>query len=332
MGVRILSAADVEALLPPAACLAVVEEAFLAWGRGQVGAPGILGVHAGDGAFHIKAAAMRVGGRHYFAAKTNGNFPANPERHRLPSIQGVLLLCDAERGTPLAIMDAAQLTVLRTAAATAVAARRLARAEATTLALVGCGAQAESQVRALQLVRPLARVQLVDRDRARAEALAARLARELDAEVRVADDLAGAVRSSEMCVTCTTATAPFLAPEMVPPGSFVAAVGADNPRKHEIDARLLAASKVVVDSLDQCAAMGDLHHALEAGAMERDDVHAELGHVVAGLAPGRERDDEVIVFDSTGVALQDVAAAAIVYERAQAEGRGSLAELAPSAR
>lgn len=332
MRVRILSAADVETLLSPAACLAAVEEAFLAWGRGRAGAPGILAVHSGDGAFHIKAAAMRVGDRSYFVAKTNGNFPSNPERHGLPSIQGVLVLSDAERGTPLAIMDSAQLTVLRTAAATAVAARRLARAEATTLALVGCGAQAQSQVRALRLVRPLARVLLVDRDRGRAEALATRLGRELEAEISVSDDLAGAVRSSDMCVTCTTATTAFLTPEMVPPGAFVAAVGADNPSKHEIDARLLAASKVVVDSLDQCAAMGDLHHALEAGAMERADVHAELGRVVAGLAPGREHDDEVIVFDSTGVALQDVAAAAIVSRRAEAEGRGLVAELARAAR
>jgi ornithine cyclodeaminase/alanine dehydrogenase-like protein (mu-crystallin family) len=116
---------------------------------------------------------------------------------------------------------------------------------------------------------------------------------------------------------------------MTRPGTFVAAVGADSPAKHEIDTGLLATSKVIVDSLEQCASIGDLHHALAAGVMSRDDVHAELGEIVAGLECGREREDEVIVFDSTGTALQDVAIAALVYERAVASGRGTQVDLAP---
>jgi ornithine cyclodeaminase/alanine dehydrogenase-like protein (mu-crystallin family) len=105
-------------------------------------------------------------------------------------------------------------------------------------------------------------------------------------------------------------------------GTFIAAVGADNPEKHEIDPFLMAASKVVVDDLDQCAIMGDLHHALVAGVMGKEDVHASLGELVAGRKPGRGRDDEIIVFDSTGVAIQDVASASIVYERALAAKSG----------
>jgi ornithine cyclodeaminase/alanine dehydrogenase-like protein (mu-crystallin family) len=108
----------------------------------------------------------------------------------------------------------------------------------------------------------------------------------------------------------------------VTPGAFVAAVGADNPHKHEIAVDLMAASAIIADVTDQCATLGDLHHAIDAGVLRRDDVRAELGQVVAGLRAGRHSPAEVVVFDSTGTALQDVAAAALAYERAVASGRG----------
>jgi alanine dehydrogenase len=140
-------------------------------------------------------------------------------------------------------------------------------------------------------------------------------------------DLALATRDSDISVTCTTSRRAILHPGDVRAGSFVAAVGADNPEKQEIEPALLAASTVVVDVLEQCATIGDLHHALDAGVMTRADVHAELGEIVAGRRPGRAADDEIIVFDSTGTALQDVAAAALVYERAVAAGRGARVNL-----
>jgi len=327
-GVRVLSAADVEALLTPRECIDAVEDAFRRWALGDLRDPTMLGVHVDGGAFHIKAAAMRVGTRSYFAAKTNGNFPGNPERRALPSIQGIIVLSDGESGLPLAVMDSIRITELRTAAATAVAAHHLARRNASSLALIGCGAQARSQLRAVHEVRPLSRVVLVDRDRRRAERLGRWVTEALGVQV-AAPEAGVALCDCDICVTCTTATEPIFSADMARPGTFVAAVGADSPTKHEIDPSLLAASKVVVDSLEQCAAIGDLHHALTAGVMTRDDVHAELGEVVAGLESGREGDEEIIVFDSTGTALQDVAVAALVYERAVASGRGVQVALAP---
>jgi ornithine cyclodeaminase/alanine dehydrogenase-like protein (mu-crystallin family) len=135
-------------------------------------------------------------------------------------------------------------------------------------------------------------------------------------------DLTDAARESDVIVTCTPSRAPILGPGDVRAGTFIAAVGADHPEKHEIAPALMAASRIVVDILEQAATMGDLHHALAAGVLTRSDVHAELGEVVAGRKPGRRSPQETIVFDSTGMALQDVAAAAAVYERAVAEGRG----------
>jgi ornithine cyclodeaminase/alanine dehydrogenase-like protein (mu-crystallin family) len=128
-------------------------------------------------------------------------------------------------------------------------------------------------------------------------------------------------------VTCTTSEEPVLGADDVEAGAFVAGVGADNPRKWELDPRLLAGGRLVVDSLEQAATIGDLHHALDAGVIGRDDVHAELWQVVSGTRPGRGADDEVTLFDSTGVALEDVAAAALVYERAVAAGRGRALDL-----
>jgi alanine dehydrogenase len=313
-GTLLLSRSDVEALLTPDACIVAVEDAFRQHALGKAPPPGILGFHGGEGSFHIKAGLLTLG-EPYFAAKTNANFPHNGPRHGLPTIQGVVVLCDAEKGVPLAVMDSMALTALRTAAATAVAAKYLARDRSGTLLLCGCGAQAPAQLHALLQVRKPARILAFDRDAARARAFADRMAAQ-SIEVAPAADLAKAVAASDIVVTCSTATHFFIEDAMVRPGTFIAAVGADNEDKQEIDPVLLARCMLVTDLTEQCATIGDLHHALEAGTMKRSDVHAQLGEVIAGLKPGRARDDEVIVFDSTGTALQDVAAAIAVYREA----------------
>ena len=305
-----LSAGDVERVLTPHLCIEAVEDAFRQLAQGSVPAPGILGLHAGEGSFHVKAGLLNAD-RPYFAAKVNANFPGNP-RHGLPTIQGVVYLCDASNGAPLAVMDSASITALRTAAASAVAAKHLARKQCGTMLLCGCGAQALAQLQALLAVRKPEQVLVYDQDAARAETFA----RDARVAVTVAKELPAAVRSSDLIVTCTTARRFFIARDMVRPGTFIAAVGADNEEKQEIDPQLLAAAKVVTDLTGQAAAIGDLHHAIVAKLMKADDVHAELGEVVAGRKPGRERDDEIIVFDSTGTGLQDVAAAIAAYRGA----------------
>jgi len=138
--------------------------------------------------------------------------------------------------------------------------------------------------------------------------------------VQVVRELSGAVSRSDICVTCTPSKQFFLKREDVAPGTFVAAVGADSPEKQELDPALLVSNKIVVDNLEQCATIGDLHQALKKGLVSRDAVHAELAEVVAGRKPGRTSPEEIILFDSTGIALEDVAAAVVVYEKA-ASGR-----------
>jgi ornithine cyclodeaminase/alanine dehydrogenase len=150
----------------------------------------------------------------------------------------------------------------------------------------------------------------------------------LHIEVTPVRALHDAVRHSDICVTCTPAREPFLQRDYVAPGTFVAAVGADSPEKQELEPALLREHKLVVDLLEQCAAFGELHHALKGETMSKDDVHAELGQVVAGLKSGRTSSEEIIIFDSTGMALQDVVAAAAVYEKAMRMGRGALMNFA----
>ena len=294
---RLLSRADVERLLTPQACIAAVEDAFRRYALGEVSPPGILGLHG----FHVKAA--KLGG--HFAAKLNANFPGNRERG-LPTIQGVVILSDATDGRLLALMDSMAITALRTAAASAVAARHLARQECGTLLVVGCGAQAPAQLAALLAVRRPARVLSYDHDPART----------LKGATPV-PDLATAVAEADMVVTCTTSKRYFVTQDMVQPGTFIAAVGADSEDKQEIDPLLMSAATVVTDLTSQAAAIGDLHHAPLAR------VHAELGEIVAGRKPGRTREDEITIFDSTGTGLQDVAAAIATYRQALAANAGT---------
>ena len=300
-------------------CITVVEKAFRLQGEGKTTPPAALGFQVERGGFHVKAGLLDLG-RPCLAVKTNANFPRNPTERGLPTIQGVIVLADAEDGRPLAVLDSIEVTLRRTAAATAVAARHLARPGSATVTICGCGAQAPVQLRALLRVLPLRRVLAYDAQGCRSDRFADELADVLGIEIVPVSDLATAVRASDACVTCTTATQFLLGREDVREGTFIAAVGADNPEKREIHPELMARSKVVVDDLEQCAAIGDLHHAIAARAMSPSHVYADLASVVAGKRPGRTSDEEITIFDSTGIALEDAAAAALVYERALAQG------------
>ncbi len=324
----ILSGRDVRRLVTPGDALAAVEEAFRLRAEGRALPATHLSIPLEGGGFHVKASGW-TRGRTWVAAKINANFPANPERFGLPTIQGVVVLADGERGTPLAVMDSIAITLLRTAAATALAARLLAREDAATATICGCGVQGRAHAEALAGVRRISRLFLFDTQAESARALAETLHHRLGFQAEPVADLAAAVRASDIVVTCTPARRPFLVPEMLVPGAFVAAVGADSPDKQELDPRLLGASRVVVDDLPQCAAFGELNHALRAGVMAEGDIAAELHEVVAGTKPGRLAEDETIIFDSTGIGLQDVALATVAYERALRAGAGTAVSLSP---
>jgi alanine dehydrogenase len=308
------------AALPP--CIDAVSEAFREFGQGR--SLGMARLHVGaldGGAFHLTVGGLDHGdGAGAVGMKLNGRFPpvAPGEGQR---VSGVILLSDAATGKPLALLDSAVVTSLRTAAVTAVVVGKLARADAESALLVGAGRQGRSQVDALVSGGAIRRITVADLNRSSAERLV-EYAAEQGLDAIATDDLREAARTSGIVVTVTPARAPILGAGDIEPGTLVIALGADAPGKQELEPELLARSVIVVDILDQAADSGELQHALAAGVVSRDDVHAELGEILAGTRPGRTSPDETFVFDGTGTALQDIAAASLLVAEARRRGVG----------
>jgi alanine dehydrogenase len=311
----LLNRREVQKLLSLAECVDVIERVFLQQGEGKIPPSGILGVRTHGGGLHVKTANLSSA-KNYIVAKLNTNFPQNHALFGLPTIQGVIVLCDADNGRTLAVLDSMEITLTRTAAATAVATKYLARKDSSVATICGCGKQGNAQVRALSLMLPLRKVYAFDVDPNASLRFAAGLSSELKIDIEPVRLLPDAIRSSDVVVTCTPATEFFVRKEHVAPGTFIAAVGADDSHKQEIDPALLPSAKVVADSLEQVCSIGDVHHAIAAGLIRKEDIYAELSEIVAGRKPGRTSDDEITIFDSTGVAIEDAAAATLVYEKA----------------
>ncbi|MBY0502314.1 MAG: ornithine cyclodeaminase family protein [Bryobacteraceae bacterium] len=319
MNTILLNRAVLEPLLTLDDCISAVDDAFRAHGEGRVEPPGLLHAETPKGEFHIKAGVMSLG-QPFFAIKINGGFFGNRVNYQMPNIQGLVLLCDGNHGYPLALMDSKAITVKRTGAATAVAAKYLARPESSVATICGCGTQGAIQLEALLRLFPLRKVHAHSRSAASMERFSQECSARFGVAVTPAPDLEAALADTDICVTCTPAKGAFVKQAWVRPGTFVAAVGADSPDKQELDPALLQGNKVVADILDQCLHVGEIHHGVSGGFLTAEGVHAELGQIIAGLRPGRTSPDEITIFDSTGTALQDLAAAMVVYRKVSAGG------------
>jgi alanine dehydrogenase len=311
----LLSRGVIAGLMTTQDYLAAMQVAFAGIAGRRYQMPDPVHLPANAGAFHIKSA-TRPDSPALAVVKINGNFPGNAVACGLPTIQGFIAVLDAERGCVLALMDSIEITARRTAATSALAARHLARTGSRKLGMVGCGLQALYHLDALLDVAPIETIRYCDpRDEA-AEAFARRSAAlGLPAE-RVAST-AAAARGADIVVTVTTSTRPVLALADVDSGTFVAGVGADSPAKHELAPDLLRESRVVVDARGTAIVSGDLGHAIRLGVMAEADIHAELADIVAGRVAAEPGTDHRYVFDSTGLAVQDLAAAEMVLERAR---------------
>ncbi len=323
----LLGQADIARTMVLSDYINAVERAFERLDAGRMSVPDVVHIPAPDGAFHVKSAGS-IDDPFYVAVKVNGNFPDNPRRTGLPTIQGAIILCDGQNGSLLAVIDSIEVTTMRTGAATAVAAKYLAPNNTKIATIIGCGIQGRVQLLSLLEVLPLETVYAFDSDRDQTHSFVEQMAAETKLEIIPVDDFADATLASQVIVTCTSSRAPFLSRDHVSPGTFIAAVGADNDDKQELEPDLLGHAKVVVDLVDQCAKIGELHHALDAGTMTRADVVAELGAIVTGTKRPDFASDDIIIFDSTGSAIQDVAAAGIIYERAKANHIGLSMEFA----
>jgi ornithine cyclodeaminase/alanine dehydrogenase-like protein (mu-crystallin family) len=294
--------------------LAAVERAFRAIARNEVVQPPPMAFDFEEarGEVHVKGAHLKDSP--IFALKVASGFYSNVDRG-LPLASGLVVVFDAGTGFPLAVLeDNAYLTELRTAGAGALATRLLTSERIDKLALLGTGSQARYQLRAISKVRVPGRVAAWSPHVDNRVRYADEMHRELGLPVFAAESVEEAVADAALIVTVTPARRPFLRASAVARGATVIAVGSDGPDKQELEVELLArADKVIADKLEQCARLGEIHHALEAGVMSESDVYAELGDVVTGARPGREG-DELIVCDLTGVGAQDAALAEIVWK------------------
>lgn len=324
--ILVLSRRHIESVVGIGDALAPVEGAFREHGLGHALMPSkvYLELPKLDGDFRAMPAflpALNVAG-----IKWVNSHPGNPARG-LPSVMAITILSDPLTALPLALLDATYLTYVRTAAGGGVAARRLARPGSKRMGLVGCGVQARAQAEALRLVLPgIVEAWLYDVRRPSAESLAAELER-AGVRARVTGSVRECVEAAEVLVTATPARQPVVEAAWVKPGTHINAIGADAPGKQEIEGALLGRARVVVDDRDQAFHSGEVNVPLSTGALRPEDIHATLGEVLAGKKPGRTSPDEITLFDSTGLAIQDLAVARLAYDRCRERGLGVSVDL-----
>ena len=310
MSTLLLGRKEVAGLLDMGEVMRVVEQAFRDYAAGCAQMPAKVYIRVPRGDFRAMPAAVP----HAVGVKWVNVHLSNHERG-LPSIMGVLILSDPDTAYPLAIMDATEITAYRTAATSANASRHLARPESRTLGLIGAGRQAHMHLQSHALVFPLERVRVHDVHPEAAEALV-RCFPQFCVEATTAEQAA----ASDIVCTLTPSTAPVVKSAWVRPGTHINAVGADAPGKQELDPSLLASARVVVDDLTQACHAGEINVPLCRGIFSKEQVWATLGEIIAGTRPGRRDDQEITVFDSTGLAIEDVATAWMIYRRAKERG------------
>jgi ornithine cyclodeaminase/alanine dehydrogenase len=318
MQTLMLSQSDLSQVTKMKDAIAVVEGAFVAHGRGEALMPPkvylSLPQHHGD----FRAMPAYVAGS--AGVKWVNSHPENPARHGLPSVLALYILSDAETAAPLAVMDGTLLTAIRTGAAAAVASKHLARAP-RAIGFVGCGVQARFLLEAHRAVFGTFDVLAYDRSAAAAEAFATEAGGR-----RVTIEEAAA---APIVCTATPSRIPIVDRAFVQPGAHINALGADAPGKQELDHRILVDAKVIIDDWEQATESGEVNVPLHRGEYRREKIHGTLGEVLAGKKSGREG-DEITVFDSTGLAIQDLALARYVYDRARERGLGVSLELIPA--
>ena len=303
-----------------------VEQAFGALATKAVAMPPILRLDIPEFRGEVDVKTAYVPGFDGFAIKVSPGFFDNPKLG-LPSLNGLMILFSARTGLVEALLlDNGYLTDVRTAAAGAVAARHMARKDASVATIFGAGMQARLQLEALTLVRSIKTARIWARNHDKAEKLASDFAREHGIEVSAVADPQAAVRNADIIVTTTPAEKPILRADWLEQGQHLTAMGSDAEHKNEIDPAVFARVRYVADRLTQTRILGELHHAIAAGYVERDQPFAELGEVIAGKSQGRLSNEDITFADLTGTGVQDTAIANLAFARAKDAGSGQVIE------
>ncbi|QLD89737.1 ornithine cyclodeaminase family protein [Natronomonas salina] len=325
METLLLNRDDVGGNARMAEVIVAVEEAFAAYQRGDVQMPAksYIDLPEYDGDFRSMPAYMDAGDWDAAGIKWVNVHTGNPERYDLPTVMGTMIYSDPRNAFPLAIMDGTTLTRKRTGAAAAVATDHLAVEDATSLGIVGAGVQSYTQLEAIGVVRDIETVVVADKREDAIEAFADRFGDEFDVR-------AGSIAEAASCDILSTVTpveSPLVSAADLGERTHVNAMGADAPGKNELGRDVVTDAKLVIDDYEQCTHSGEINVPWSQNVLTDADLYGELGEIVAGEKSGRTAEDGVTVFDSTGLAIQDVAAAHVVYERANEKDNGTPFEL-----
>ena len=327
MKVLVLNHSEVEQLLPMSECIAAMEGAFTALARGEAHQPlrtifrppEVKGVLAMMPTF-------REGPSPLFGLKAICVFPGNVAIGK-DAHQGGVMLFDGATGELLAMINASAITAIRTAAVSGLATRLLARSDAADLAIIGAGVQARPHLLAMNCVRPLKRVRIASRNFLSAQKFAQEMQLQFPNLIEPVETVEAAVRGADIIVTATTSRDPVLQREWISPGAHINAIGTFSPRAREIDTATIVDASLFVDRRESALnEAGDYLIAAQEGAIGPEHIRADLGEVVTGAHPGRRSADEITLFKSLGLAIEDLAAAAHVYRKASEQGVGATAE------
>jgi alanine dehydrogenase len=327
MKTLLLKKEEVRRLISMKEVIAAVEEAYRAFNSGQVIQPPYVGIdlpsHRGEIDFKT---GYNQGNEVISMKASSGGFKNNPEEYGVPNGMGTVLLFDGRSGALVCAMDGSLLTGLRTGACGAVSVKALARKNARRITSIGTGNQARMQIRAIREVMKIEEIHAWDHHAETLAGFKADIEGEFDIPVVMASSKQAAVEQADILITTTRGKGSLVEAGWVKPGTHIVAIGTDQRGKQEFDPEVFRGAKVVVDSTLQCVEKGETQHPIARNIMTAGDIHAEIGEILLGRKPGRESDEEITLFDSTGMAIQDNTTAARIYRNAVEGGVGAFFE------
>ena len=323
----LLNQNDVMKVLDMAQCMEAVEKAFVELASGTAVLPPRINLFTGEGLGLYMPAYLKEMGA--LACKVVTSYVNNPAKHKLPTIMGKVLLQDPETGDVICIMDGGYLTAVRTGAASGVATRYLAREDrGQKVGIFGAGAQARTQLQAMTVARDIDKACVYDVNDEAVGRFITDMASSLQLDIIRAASADQVLEEADIICTASSSPTPVFDGGKVREGTHINSVGSHTLRARELDTAIIKRSKIIADSYDACLnEAGDIMIPIQEGAIDKSHLHAELGEVITGKKPGRVDEREIILFKSNGLAIQDVAAAKLVYDKAVQAGIGISVEL-----
>lgn len=317
----ILTKSDIQKLVSMKEAINIIGKAFRLYALGLAQMPAKVYIHLDRYKGDFRAMPAYLGRPFQACGLKWVNVHTGNRRFGLPSVMGVLILNDPKTGFPLSIMDATYLTNIRTGAAGGVAAKYLARRDSNVISIIGCGVQAETQLLALKEAFKIKLIKIYDISPLAVKRYV-KIMKHIKLNIIPAKTIRDCIKDADIIVTTTPSRSPLVKSEWVKDGVHINAIGADAKGKQELEPKLLKRSKIVIDDLRQAVSSGEVNVPLSKGFLSKNDIYSTLGDIIIGKRPGRTSDKEITIFDSTGLAIQDVSIASFIYKKALSKGIG----------